>query len=176
MRNWILAISAALCYASSSILIKKGLSEFNSPLLGATIAQIFSALAYGLFLIGGRHSGNMHFKGAFSMNRKSAVYLVITGILLAMGTLLRWTSLSLAPVVIVAPIKVSHIGLEPQILESLLYLPACSRAFDFAGDFNTPKKISKLGVRVYQLFRYFLLRCDFRLKILLDFQLARECS
>ena len=123
MRNWIFAISAALCYASSTIFIKKGLIEFDSPLLGATISQIFSALIFGIFLIGSNQFGGMRFKDIFSLNRKSVLLLVIAGTLITAGTMLRWTALSIAPVVIVTPIfgviPLITVGLSHLMLRSL---------------------------------------------------------
>ena len=99
MKGWILAIFAAFCFGSSPILIKEGLAGLGSPLVGITIAQIFAALACGLSL-----GGLRRFRRIFLIDRKSAIFWILTGVLLVMGRFCRWAALDLAPVNLVAPI------------------------------------------------------------------------
>jgi uncharacterized membrane protein len=99
MKGWALAIFAAFCFGSSPILIKEGLAGLGSPLVGIMIAQIFAALACGLSL-----GGLRRFRRIFLIDRRSAIFWILTGVFLVMGRFFRWAALDLAPVNLVAPI------------------------------------------------------------------------
>ena len=106
MKGLTLAVLAAFCFGSSPILIKEGLADLDSPLVGIAIAQIFAALAYGFFLCMGRR-----FKELSLVGRKPALFFILTGALLATGRFCKWAALSLAPIAIVAPI----LGIVPLV-------------------------------------------------------------
>lgn len=83
------------------------------PLADITIAQIFAMIAYGPLL-----GGTRRYKEVFSAGRKPVVFMVLTGVFLAMGRLFRWVALDMAPVTVVAPI----LGSVPLITVGFSYV------------------------------------------------------
>ncbi|MBI4301090.1 MAG: DMT family transporter [Chloroflexi bacterium] len=95
--GYIFAIAAALAYAINSIVIKKGLSSFGSPLAGATIAMSFGLMALSILSV---RASELRAPNS----KRGALFLGIAGISAAIGVSANYIALSLAPVVVIAPI------------------------------------------------------------------------
>jgi drug/metabolite transporter, DME family len=86
-------LGTALCWAVSPILIRQGLRDLPSPLLGVTVGLVAATLAYGLTLpLRGR---------GLRFTREALAWKLAAGGLVAVSTWARWTSVALVPVAVV---------------------------------------------------------------------------
>jgi DME family drug/metabolite transporter len=86
-------LGTALCWAVSPILIRQGLRDLPSPLLGVTIGMVAATLAYGLTLpLRGR---------GLRFTREALAWKLAAGVLVAVSTWARWASVALVPVAVV---------------------------------------------------------------------------
>jgi drug/metabolite transporter (DMT)-like permease len=95
-RDMLYGLGVALCFSLSSIFIRAGLEDLNSPILGVTIGMSVSALAYGVVLIFRRNrlrESNVTLDAALSQ--------LAAGVLVGVSTWMRWIALALAPVGVV---------------------------------------------------------------------------
>ena len=87
-------LGTALCWAVSPILIRQGLRDLPSPLLGVTIGLVAATLAYGLALpLRGREG--------LRFTREALAWKLAAGGLVAVSTWARWSSVALVPVAVV---------------------------------------------------------------------------
>jgi DME family drug/metabolite transporter len=87
-------LGTALCWAVSPILIRQGLRDLPSPLLGVTIGLVAATLAYGLALpLRGRQG--------LRFTREALAWKLAAGGLVAVSTWARWSSVALVPVAVV---------------------------------------------------------------------------
>jgi uncharacterized membrane protein len=92
----IFGLATAMVWAISPVLIKEGLKDLNSPILGVTIGMVVSTIAYGLFMFLRRnHISKEPITSELWINQ------TIAGVLTSLGTLFRWIALDLAPVAVV---------------------------------------------------------------------------
>jgi drug/metabolite transporter (DMT)-like permease len=85
-------LGTALCWAVSPILIRQGLRDLPSPLLGVTVGVVAATLAYGLVL---------PLRGRLRFTREALAWKLAAGVLVAASTWARWVSVSLVPVAVV---------------------------------------------------------------------------
>jgi drug/metabolite transporter, DME family len=85
-------LGTALCWAVSPILIRQGLRDLPSPLLGVTVGLVAATLAYGLTL---------PLRGGVRFTREALAWKLAAGGLVAASTWARWTSVALVPVAVV---------------------------------------------------------------------------
>jgi drug/metabolite transporter, DME family len=86
-------LGTALCWAVSPILIRQGLRDLPSPLLGVTIGLVAATLAYGLALPLRRRG--------LRFTREALAWKLAAGGLVAVSTWARWSSVALVPVAVV---------------------------------------------------------------------------
>ena len=87
-------LGTALCWAVSPILIRQGLRDLPSPLLGVTIGLVAATVAYGLALpLRGRQG--------LRFTREALAWKLAAGGLVAVSTWARWASVALVPVAVV---------------------------------------------------------------------------
>jgi drug/metabolite transporter (DMT)-like permease len=86
-------LGAALCWAVSPILVRQGLRDLPSPLLGVTIGLVAATVAYGVALLPGRRR--------MPTSREALAWKLLAGVLISAATWARWDAVSLAPVVVV---------------------------------------------------------------------------
>jgi drug/metabolite transporter, DME family len=87
-------LGTALCWATSPILIRQGLRDLPSPLLGVTVGMGAATLVYGLLLpLRGRRR--------LRFTREALAWKLAAGVLVAASTWARWTSVALVPVAVV---------------------------------------------------------------------------
>jgi drug/metabolite transporter (DMT)-like permease len=89
-------LGTALCWAVSPVLIRRGLQDLPSPLLGVTIGLVAATLAYGLALLrpGGRRLE------ISTWTRWYAVALVPVAVVLGLGLLSVPTVMAAAPLLV----------------------------------------------------------------------------
>lgn len=93
-----LAVGAALVAGTSAVLIRQGLADLAPPLVGAAIALFSGTLALGVIELG---SANMSLKG----EKRSVGFLLLAGVASGIAVTANYFALSIAPVVIVAPVS-----------------------------------------------------------------------
>lgn len=87
-------LGAALCWSLSPILIRQGLRDLPSPLLGLLVGLVPCVAAYGLML--GRQ------RGAFGpISGETLALKVMAGVLVGLSQWARWEALHLAPIGVV---------------------------------------------------------------------------
>jgi len=87
-------LGTALCWAVSPILIRQGLRELPWPRPGLTVGMVAATLVYGLTL---------SFRGrrGLRFTREALAWKLAAGVLVAVSTWARWTSVALVPVAVV---------------------------------------------------------------------------
>ena len=93
------SIGAALAYGASAVLIKYGVTGLAPPLVGTAVALLSGTLV--LAITGARHID----RTSLAQNRWAIVFLLLSGIASGLGILSSFFALSLAPIVVVAPIQ-----------------------------------------------------------------------
>jgi drug/metabolite transporter, DME family len=86
-------LGAALCWATSPVLVRQGLRGLASPLLGVTVGLIAATLAYGMALLPRRRS--------VRASREALAWKLLAGVLISVATWARWGAVAAAPVVVV---------------------------------------------------------------------------
>jgi drug/metabolite transporter (DMT)-like permease len=87
-------LGTALCWAVSPILIRQGLRDLPSPLLGVTVGLVAATLAYGLTL-------PLRGSRGLRWTREALAWKLAAGGLVAVSTWARWASVALVPVAVV---------------------------------------------------------------------------
>lgn len=92
------AISAAVAYGITSVLIRRGVAELASPLAGATIALLSGTLILSIMGVRSPESNLREKKRAVGL-------LLIAGVASGLGIVASFFALSMAPVVVVSPLQ-----------------------------------------------------------------------
>jgi len=92
-------IGGALAYGGSSVLVRYGVADLAPPLVGAAVALLAGTL--GLAIIGARRLD----RTSLTQNTKPTVFLVLAGVMAALGIVASFFALDMAPVVIVSPLQ-----------------------------------------------------------------------
>lgn len=92
-------IGAALAWGISSVFIRQGVVDLAPPLVGAAVGLLSGTLA--LAIIGTRNLGGAN----LVQNKRSIVFLLISGVTASLGAVSSFFALSLAPVVLVSPLQ-----------------------------------------------------------------------
>ncbi|HEX9122784.1 MAG TPA: EamA family transporter [Actinomycetota bacterium] len=91
-------LGAALAWAVSPVFIRKGLDQYDSPLLGVTIGVFFATSAYGLLIVA---RGRRRRETRGPAPRQALNWKIVAGVLVGLATWTRWYALSLSPVAVV---------------------------------------------------------------------------
>ena len=94
------ALSGAICWGVSPIVVRMGIGEAGSPYVGAFISYTAACIVEAIFFLRRQHREQLFQLPFF----KALVPIVISGFLVAIAQLLRYTSLSYSPASLVAPI------------------------------------------------------------------------
>ncbi|MBI4297156.1 MAG: DMT family transporter [Chloroflexi bacterium] len=96
--GYLYSLAAAICYGSSAVLIRQGMSsELAPPLVGATLSLFWGTLAL--------LPQTVTTARTFShVPRRAYLFFVLSGITSSIGMMSNFYALSLAPVVVVAPL------------------------------------------------------------------------
>lgn len=96
------AFGAALCYGGAQVLVKKGVADFTSPLVGSSVSLLAGMVIVALINI-------RSLDGPAIMSKKRAVlFMALAGLAASAGVTLNYLAISYAPVVIVAPVSGIH--------------------------------------------------------------------
>ena len=106
-----LGLGAALAYGTSSVLVKHGVADLTTPLVGAALSLLSGTIIMALFELR-RPEPNLLQK------KKSILFLWLAGVFAGSGIISSFFALSNAPVVIVTPLQ-STIPLFVLILSHL---------------------------------------------------------
>lgn len=93
----------ALCYGTSPLFTKKGLTALPSPLLGATVAHLVAAIIYG-----GLMARRGRWKELGRCPRRSLFYLAVSGAAVGLAQFLAWSAYGAIPLAIAAPLVATH--------------------------------------------------------------------
>ena len=96
MRASLYGLGTAVCFASSTIFVRRGLEGLPSPLLGVTIGMIVAVLGYGFLLLLGRRVPQ-----STSIPLKTLFFQVLAGIFVGLGVWARYIAIGLSPVAVV---------------------------------------------------------------------------
>jgi len=96
----ILAVTASLCGATSSLLVKSAMKEVTSP-LAATFVSYTAAAVVWLVIIIARRDQRV---SLLTLNRRVLALFIITGVLLLTGHLLSYAALAISPVSVIQPL------------------------------------------------------------------------
>jgi drug/metabolite transporter (DMT)-like permease len=96
LRNSLFGLATAVCFSMSSIFIRNGLKDLDSPLLGVTVGMVVTAIAYGIILVARRKP--LHTE---AISTDAIVFQLAAGVLVGLATWARWVALDLAPVAVV---------------------------------------------------------------------------
>jgi bacterial/archaeal transporter family protein len=114
-KSWLIfAILSAFFAALTTIFAKVGVEGVNSNLATAIRTVVILAIAWGLVFAEGT------FQGLFELNRKSLLFLVLSGMATGLSWLCYFRALQLGPASLVAPIDKS--GLVLISLFAVLFL------------------------------------------------------
>ena len=96
MRDSFYGLGTAVCFASSTIFVRRGLEGLPSPLLGVTIGVIVAVFCYGFLLLLGRRVSQ-----STSIPLKTLLFQVLAGIFVGLGVWARYIAIGLSPVAVV---------------------------------------------------------------------------
>ncbi len=108
--GYVFSLAAALLWGTSHVLIKLGVTNFTTPLVGATFSTLVGA---GLLSI----VAAKNFKPIIKNNRASLYFIGLAGAAGAMGLVFQFMAFSLVPVIIASPISCTY----PIITAALAY-------------------------------------------------------
>ena len=101
LRGYVLAISAAIAYAASAVVAREGVSEFDAPLVGTTIALAFATLGFIAIAMRNMSAPVRDF-------RRGALFFGLAGIFSATGVSGMFLAVERAEVVIVSPVSSTY--------------------------------------------------------------------
>ena len=93
-----LGIGAALAYGVSAVLVRQGIADMTTPLVGAAISLLSGTLVMAAIGVKSRESN-------LRQKKRSVAFLLIAGVTAAAGILSSFFALSMAPVVVVSPLQ-----------------------------------------------------------------------
>jgi drug/metabolite transporter (DMT)-like permease len=99
VKGVVLAISAALFWGSSPMLVKIGIREISSPLLATFISYMAASIVIGFALIFPANTRTLK-----RLNRYSLIPIVLASIAVAVAQILRYQSLAYSPVTQFEPV------------------------------------------------------------------------
>ncbi len=105
--GYLFGIATAACWATSPILIRKGLVGLPSPLWGVTIGLAVAAAGFGLWLWMSRRQVGPRERRPRALDRmtKAAIgFQVLAGLASGLGSVARTIAIDVAPVVVVVPL------------------------------------------------------------------------
>ncbi|PSB10099.1 hypothetical protein C7B62_10860 [Pleurocapsa sp. CCALA 161] len=102
---WIFAVLSAFFAALTTIFAKVGVEGVNSNLATAIRTVVILAIAWGLVYAEGT------FQGLFELNRKTLLFLVLSGMATGLSWLCYFRALQIGPASLVAPIDKSSLVL-----------------------------------------------------------------
>ena len=102
---WVFAVLSAFFAAITTIFAKVGVEGVDSNLATAIRTVVVLVIAWGLVYAGGT------FEGLFALNRKTLLFLVLSGMATGLSWLCYFRALQLAPASLVAPIDKSSLVL-----------------------------------------------------------------
>jgi len=105
--GYLFGILTAACWATSPILIRKGLVGLPSPLWGVTVGLISATAIYVLWLVVRRPPPHLNLLAWDRLKRPIRVaigFQVLAGLVSALGSLGRTIAIDIAPVVVVVPL------------------------------------------------------------------------
>jgi drug/metabolite transporter (DMT)-like permease len=89
-------LATALCWSVSPVLIRQGLADLPSPVMGAAIGAAACAAVYGLAIVLTRRRAQ-----ARPVTAATGKLLLLAGALVALSIWMQWTAFDLAPVAVV---------------------------------------------------------------------------
>lgn len=92
------ALSAALAYAISAVLVRQGLAGMTPPLVGAAVSVLSGGLIIAII-------SSRRLESNLRQKKGSVVFLLLAGTAAGCGVLTSFLALSMAPVVIVSPLQ-----------------------------------------------------------------------
>jgi len=101
LRGYVFAFSAAIAYAASQVVAREGVSDFDAPLVGTTIALAFGTLGFIAIAL-------RNFSAPIRDFRRGALFFGLAGIFSATGVAGMFLAVDQAEVVIVSPISSTH--------------------------------------------------------------------
>ena len=91
-------LSAGIAYGFNSVLVRYGVGEMATPLVGAAISLLTGTVIIGTF-------GARGVKRSIKETRKGVVFMLLSGLVSACGITSSFFALSIAPVVVVSPLQ-----------------------------------------------------------------------
>ncbi|MDP2728781.1 MAG: EamA family transporter [Dehalococcoidia bacterium] len=98
LRGYVFALISALGYSAVSVIAKKGLLTYGSPIAAVCVSLLTGTLIMALF-----NFRNVEINPA--KGRKGLLFFALSGIMAGVGQLSSYLALGLAPVVIVSPLS-----------------------------------------------------------------------
>ena len=92
------ALTAAMAYGISNVLVRLGVTDLAPPLVGATLALLSGTLVLGM--IGGRNLG-----ANLRQKKKLVLFLILSGACSGFAVVSSFFALSMVPVVVVGPLQ-----------------------------------------------------------------------
>lgn len=99
VKGVLLALSAALCWGTTPMLIKVGLREISSPLLATFVSYVAASIVIGFTLF---YPANI--EKLRRLNRSSLVPIIIAAITVSVAQIFRYNALVYSPVSLVEPL------------------------------------------------------------------------
>jgi len=99
LKGVLVSLAAALCWGITPVLIKIGLRDIDSPLLGAFISYASSSVLIGISLLYPRNSEKLR-----RLNRASLVPFIVAAFATSAAQIFRYIALGFSPVSLVAPL------------------------------------------------------------------------
>ncbi|MDP2720248.1 MAG: DMT family transporter [Dehalococcoidia bacterium] len=99
--GFVFSFLAALLWGTNHVLIKFGVSNLTSPLVGATFSTMTGAIM--LSTIAARD-----FSPIFKKEKKALLFIMIAGVAASVGLGSQFVAFSFAPVIIVSPISCTY--------------------------------------------------------------------
>ena len=108
-------LMTAVCWSFSPILIREGLEDLDSPLIGVTVGMLVNVIVYGglLYFQRNRWQGKV-------ITRDALNWQILAGIFVGLSTWARWVALDKAEVAVV--IAIGRINVPIVLLLSIFML------------------------------------------------------
>lgn len=105
--GYLFGVATAACWATSPILIRKGLVGLPSPLWGVTVGLTVAAVAFAMWLWIRRPGPHLRTSAGGALDRMIKVaigFQVLAGLASGLGSVARTIAIDVAPVVVVVPL------------------------------------------------------------------------
>lgn len=107
MTGYLLGVATAACWATSPILIRKGLVGLPSPLWGVTIGLAIAAVFFAMWMWVSPPEPRLaalRWKGLDRAIKVAVGFQVLAGLASGLGSVARTIAIDVAPVVVVVPL------------------------------------------------------------------------